>query len=142
MIFALSLYLIYAFLAPSLPLAWPVPPLDLVLLVAALSPHSRVSPQRLVYAFLAIDVILGQPQIFGRWLSWFLVWLGLRAGSAGLGSLLLVSLLWYASLGPRLDWFGAAAVAFQSCLLFLWWTRPQRPASQAPRGWGWHGGGT
>lgn len=142
MIFAASAYLMYAFFGPSLPLAWPVPPLDLVLLVTALSPGSKVSPQRLIYAFLTVDVVLGQPQIVGRWLSWVLVWLGLRGGSAGLAPLLALSLLWYISLGPGLDWVGAAAVACQSGLLFLWWTRPDRPVGQAPRGWGWHRGAT
>lgn len=133
------IYFFYALLAPSLPLAWPLPPLDFLWLLAG------VSANRWGWRLLAmvwIDVALGQPGAWWRWPLWCL-WIWLALGQVErlrqpfwlvtVGALF--SLLWYWWLGPAFSWLGALAVALQAAgLLWLWLPAPQRQL----KSWGWH----
>lgn len=136
---ALLVYLPYAWLAPSLPLSWPIPPLDLVLLLGA-SLADEVVPTFL--ALLAVDVALGQPSCPLRWTFW-LLWLAMLGWQRTrlhepqylVGLTLVGGMLWYWLVGPALSGWSALAVALQGLGILLWW-RPQNHQERW-QGWGW-----
>lgn len=123
------LYAAYAWLAPALPLSWPVPPLDLVLVGAA---ASRVRAVRLVLGFALIDGLLGSPEPWARWALRVVVALGWQHGP-----LFVLAAVFgcYVLLGPG----GGLAhlwLVLASSALLAW--RLQPPAAKARRRWGWH----
>lgn len=131
------IHFFYALLVPSLPLAWPVPPLDFLLLLAACGNWRRQLP-----LMVWIDVLLGQPGVWWRWPLWCLwTWLLLGqtdwleqpavkvSGAAALG------FFWYWALGPAFSPLGGVAVAIEcGLLIWLWLPAPQRQL----KSWGWH----
>ncbi|MBS2036431.1 hypothetical protein JST97_15680 [bacterium] len=133
------IYLLYALVAPSLPLAWPLPPVDLLLLLESTCQERWT--HRLI-SMVWIDVALGQPGIWWRWPLWCLwIWLclgrleWLRQPVIQLSSGAAMGLLWYWALGPAFSWLGAIAVALQAAGLLWWWLpAPQRVL----KSWGWH----
>ncbi len=131
------IYFLYALLVPSLPLAWPIPPVDVLLLLASADRWPRQ-----LLSMIWIDVALGQPGVWWRWPLWCLwLWLlqgrveWLRQPAAQISSAAAVGMLWYWALGPAFSWWGALAVALQSAaLLWLWLPAPLRQL----KSWGWH----
>ncbi|MFN8612231.1 MAG: hypothetical protein U0931_32095 [Vulcanimicrobiota bacterium] len=133
------IYFIYALLAPSLPLAWPVPPVDLLLLLESVT-RSKWMVQLILQVW--IDVALGQPGAWFRWPLWCLwIWLclgrsdWLRQPAVQLSTGALAAFLWYWVLGPAFSWAGALAVALQSVALLWWWLPPPQ---RVIKSWGWH----
>ncbi len=124
----------YALLAPSLPLAWPLPPLDFLLLLT-----SREKWPRQLMLMVWTDVLLGQPEAWWRWPLWCLwIWLILgrvQQPALQVSSAAALGMIWYWALGPAFSWWGALAVSLQSAgLIWLWLPAPQRLL----KSWGWH----
>ena len=132
-------YLPFALLGPCLPIAWPVPPVDFVLLLAA-ALEAELGPT--LVAMVWVDVLLGQADCLSRWSGWLiwsalLLWQRERLQKLPMlaGATLLAGLLWYWDMGPALSWWSAGAVSLQGLGLLLWW-RPV-PRGEGSQGWGW-----
>lgn len=131
------IYFLYALLAPSLPLAWPLPPLDFLLLFT----RAQNWPRQLFF-MVWTDVLLGQPGIWWRWPLWILwIWLvvgrleWLRQPTVQVSTAAALGFFWYWALGPAFSWLGALAVGIQSGLwIWFWLPAPQRHL----KSWGWH----
>lgn len=133
----LGVYLVYALLAPSLPLVWPVPPLDLYLLLAGVLANREMP---VLVTMLGVDLVLGQPVWIARWAAWLVI-LGLltwRRAQLGDGRLagLVLGVVWYYTAGPALSLWAAAAVALQGVVLLA--VLVPKEVSQRGPGWGWH----
>lgn len=127
MIFAA--YALYAMLAPSLPLTWPLVPLDLWLIGAA---PSRRRAATLLVGTAVIDALLGTPSPWPRW--------ALRAVAVGLWGRGPVALpatvfLWCILLAPGRGPLHLVVLLTCSALL-SWRLRPAAPPQR--RRWGWH----
>lgn len=132
----LGVYTVYALLAPSLPLVWPLPPVDLYLLLAGVLAGGESFA---LLTLVGVDLVLGQPGWMVRWPAWLvllgvLTWRRPQLGDGRLAGLAL-GLVWYWTAGPALSAWAAAAVALQGVLL-LQWLLPAEVSRRGP-GWGW-----
>lgn len=129
------LYFVYALLCLSVPLSWPLPPADLVLLATSRRPLA------LLGWMVAIDVVLGQPQALWRWAGWVLLvsfreryplWVQpLTVGA--------LSLLWYVVAGPAYSGLAGLTCAVTAAVWANQRSRHQLPRTRQRKSrWGLH----
>jgi hypothetical protein len=122
-------YALYALLAPSLPVTWPVPPLDLLLVGVA---RSRAHAGKLVVGTALVDALVGTPS---PWLRWLLRMAALGLWGRGRAALSISVFGWCVLLAPGRGPVHLLVLTSCSALL-AWWVQPAAPLRR--RGWGWH----
>lgn len=129
----ITVYALYAGLRPAVPLSWPIPPVDLVLLCVLVASGDRARAARWSVAFCCLDALLATPLPWFRWLLRFGL-LGVRDSRVPpvLAAVALV-LLWQTLIVGNLDLW---QLLFSALLARA--AVPPASSSGRPPGWGWH----